>query len=87
MGFNGMNRKAVNTVASRLLHTDEQVERVGRMGLVLAGLLLAIGCATPGNYRILMDRAVGESEERLVGSWGVPANSYSTGDYKFLVYN
>jgi hypothetical protein len=87
MGLNCLNRKSGKTLASRQLCMDDRSRRMGRIGLVLVGLTLAVGCATPGNYRILMDRAVGESEERLVGSWGVPANSYSTGDHKFLVYN
>jgi len=48
------------------------------------------GCATynPGqNLSNTMQSWVGSSEENLVQSWGIPANSYIAGNTKFITYS
>jgi hypothetical protein len=56
--------------------------------LTLVAMLVALaGCATTANYEKMLNSWIGVQEIELVRSWGPPANSYSVGSNKFLVYN
>ena len=50
-------------------------------------LVAALGaCGTTANYEEILRSWVGDSEESLVASWGIPSASYSTGETKYLIY-
>lgn len=43
-------------------------------------LLLVTGCATTAGYEMVLNSWVGQSADRLISSWGVPANSTQLSD-------
>jgi hypothetical protein len=47
--------------------------------LILAMLLLA-GCATTAGYEKVLGSWVGQSADRLISSWGAPANTTQLSD-------
>lgn len=54
--------------------------------LLLLALALAGGCATTANYERILNTWLGDTEEHLVDSWGVPQRVYKSGANKYLVY-
>lgn len=52
-----------------------------RKWAVFTVLVLALaGCATEENYKKIVQSWVGSTEQQLVATWGVPANSYVMND-------
>lgn len=52
---------------------------------VLAGIFLA-GCASVANYQANVQAWVGQSEQALEASWGLPASIVINGGARYLTY-
>ena len=55
--------------------------------LLIASLVILLGCATTANYEKMLNSWVGAPELDLVRRWGPPIQSYETSGRKFLVYS
>ncbi|KAF1042229.1 MAG: hypothetical protein GAK35_02843 [Herbaspirillum frisingense] len=54
--------------------------------LIALGALALSACATTAGYEKRLNTWVGANEIDLVRQWGPPAQSYESGDRKFLTY-
>jgi len=54
--------------------------------ILVALLLVALGCATTKKYERVLQSWVGSTENQLIASWGVPTRTYENGGMKFLEY-
>lgn len=53
--------------------------------ITLPLLMIIIGCSD--NYHVMLRNWVGIGEDHLVGSWGTPVKTYTSGNSKFFVYH
>lgn len=54
--------------------------------LAVGAFLMLTGCATAAKYEESLNTMVGKTEVDLIRAWGAPAQSYETGNSKFLTY-
>lgn len=58
------------------------------MKVLLVTLLLLSACATEQNYRNGLDTWINSSEDNLIGTWGVPDQTYTMNNGgKLVTYN